>query len=113
MDFLKTLKIEKINNGVSTGNEWISSSGELIDSISPVDGEIIGFVKTADKESYEAVLKKAASAYKEWRLIPAPKRGEIVRQIGDALRLHKDALGKLVSYEMGKSLQEATVKYRR
>ena len=106
MDFLKTLKIESINKGVSTGTQWITSKGETIDSFSPVDGKKIGSVTTADKESYEAVIKKAEEAFKTWRLMPAPKRGEIVRQIGEALRHYKEPLGKLVSYEMGKSLQE-------
>lgn len=106
MDFLKTLKIGSANNGVSTGTKWINSSGEIIDSFSPVDGKKIGSVTAADKESYEAVIKKAEEAFKTWRLMPAPKRGEIVRQIGEVLRLYKEPLGKLVSYEMGKSLQE-------
>lgn len=106
MDFLKTLKIESANNGVSTGTKWIKSKGENIDSFSPVDGKKIGSVISADKESYEAVIKKAEEAFKTWRLMPAPKRGEIVRQIGEALRQYKEPLGKLVSYEMGKSLQE-------
>ena len=106
MDFLQTLHIEKTNAGVSTGSNWISSSGELINSISPVDGELIGLVKASDKESYEKVIKAAEKAFIEWRSMPAPKRGEIVRQIGEALRRYKEPLGKLVSYEMGKSLQE-------
>ncbi|HEX2629432.1 MAG TPA: aldehyde dehydrogenase family protein, partial [Chitinophagaceae bacterium] len=106
MDFLKTLKIESLNKGVSTGHEWLNTSGEIIDSFSPVDGKKIGSVTSADKNSYEAVIKKAESAFREWRQWPAPKRGEIVRQIGEALRQYKEPLGKLVSYEMGKSLQE-------
>ena len=106
MDFLKTLGVEATNKGVSTGTQWINSKGETIDSFSPVDGKKIGAVTTADKESYEAVIKKAAEAFTTWRLMPAPKRGEIVRQIGEALRENKEPLGKLVSYEMGKSLQE-------
>lgn len=106
MDFLKTLHVEQINKGVSTGQQWIESKGEKIDSFSPVDGKLIGSVTSADKNSYEAVIKKAGEAFLQWRLLPAPKRGEIVRQIGDALRQKKDSLGKLVSYEMGKSLQE-------
>ena len=106
MDFLKALKIEVINKGVSTGIQWIDSSGETIDSFSPVDGKKIGSVIAADKASYETVVKKAQEAFKVWRLIPAPKRGDIVRQIGEALREYKEPLGKLVSYEMGKSLQE-------
>jgi len=106
MEFLKALQIGTMNPGVSTGTQWISSSGETIDSYSPVDGKKIASVTAADKEAYETVLKQAEEAFKVWRLVPAPKRGEIVRQIGDAIREHKEPLGKLVSYEMGKSLQE-------
>jgi len=106
MDFLTTLHIEATNTGVSTGTQWIPSKGEMIDSFSPVDGKKIGAVMAADKESYEAVIKKAEEAFKAWRMMPAPKRGEIVRQVGEALRQYKEPLGKLVSYEMGKSLQE-------
>jgi len=106
MDFLKTLKIESTNKGVSTGTKWIISTGKTIDSFSPVDGKKIGSVTAADKESYETVIKKAEEAFITWRLVPAPKRGEIVRQIGEAIRHYKEPLGKLVSYEMGKSLQE-------
>lgn len=106
MDFLKTLKIESLNKGVSTGTSWLDAKGEMIDSFSPVDGKKIGSVTAADKETYEAVIKKAEQAFKEWRQWPAPRRGEIVRQIGEALRHYKEPLGKLVSYEMGKSLQE-------
>ncbi len=106
MDFLKILHIESNNNGVSTGNKWIKSKGEIINSFSPVDGKLIGSVSTTDEESYEQVVSTATEAFKEWRMMPAPKRGEIVRQIGEALRKYKEPLGKLVSYEMGKSLQE-------
>lgn len=106
MDFLKTLGIQSTNKGVSTGTQWISSTGETIDSFSPVDGKKIGSVVAADKNAYETVITKAEEAFKTWRLMPAPKRGEIVRQVGDALRTYKEPLGKLVSYEMGKSLQE-------
>ncbi len=106
MDFLKALSITDTNDGVSTGVNWIKSNGETIRSYSPVDGKLIGQINSADKESYEAVIAKAEEAFKEWRTWPAPKRGEIVRQIGEALRQYKEPLGKLVSYEMGKSLQE-------
>jgi aldehyde dehydrogenase (NAD+) len=106
MEFLSHLKIDKENKGVSTGTTWVSTSGETISSYSPVDGKLIASVKAADKASYEAVIKKAEEAFYEWRLWPAPKRGEVVRQVGDALRVHKQYLGSLVSYEMGKSLQE-------
>jgi aldehyde dehydrogenase (NAD+) len=106
MEFLKTLRIEAINKGVSTGTEWMSSNGELMQSFSPVDGNIIASLSAADKESYEMVINKAEGAFKNWRMVPAPKRGEVVRQIGEGLRRYKEPLGKLVSYEMGKSLQE-------
>ncbi|MDP9229225.1 MAG: aldehyde dehydrogenase family protein [Bacteroidota bacterium] len=106
MDFLNTLHIQTNNSGVSTGNKWLKSKGEKIDSYSPVDGNLIGSVTSTDKDSYKAVIIKATEAFKQWRLVPAPKRGEIVRQIGEELRQYKESLGKLVSYEMGKSLQE-------
>lgn len=106
MDFLSQLKINSKNKGVSTGTAWLSSNGEPIASYSPVDGKLIELVNTVDKKSYQNVLQKAQQAFLEWRLWPAPKRGEVVRQIGEALRLNKLPLGKLVSYEMGKSLQE-------
>ena len=106
MEFLETLGIKAANNGVSTGTQWISSTGSVIESFSPADGKKIGAVTSADKDAYEAVIKKAEEAFLAWRLVPAPKRGEIVRQVGEALRQYKEPLGKLVSYEMGKSLQE-------
>ena len=106
MEFLQQLGITKENPGVSTGSQWMSSKGEPINSYSPVDGNKIGAVITADKASYEQCIAKAQEAFAVWRMWPAPKRGEIVRQVGDALRVNKEALGKLVSYEMGKSLQE-------
>ena len=103
---LKELGIEPENTGVSTGIQWLEGSGKWIESYSPVDGNLIARVKTAGEFDYETVVKKAEEAFKVWRTIPAPKRGEIVRQMGDALREKKQALGQLVSYEMGKSLQE-------
>lgn len=105
-DILRHLGIKDENTGVSTGVNWLKSNGETISSFSPVDAKSIATVTLADKEAYEAVIKKAGEACKAWRTWPAPKRGEIVRQIGEALRAKKEALGKLVSYEMGKSLQE-------
>jgi aldehyde dehydrogenase (NAD+) len=107
MDFLKRLRIEKNNFGSSTGQNWnkTKSAGEL-KVYSPVDGKLIASVYQASEKDYEKVIKAAEKAFKEWRMIPAPKRGEIVRQIGNRLREYKDPLGTLVSYEMGKSLQE-------
>jgi aldehyde dehydrogenase (NAD+) len=106
MEFLAQLHILANNKGVSTGQNWIDTKGEVINSHSPVDGELIGAVTSADKKSYEELIQKAEAAFAEWRKWPAPKRGEVVRQIGEALRKYKEPLGKLVSYEMGKSLQE-------
>ncbi|MBQ0147928.1 MAG: aldehyde dehydrogenase family protein [Flavobacteriaceae bacterium] len=101
----RILGIQNENFGTSTGQIWFGK-GELFASFSPVDGMEIAKVRATTKEEYEEVLTKAEIAFKEWRLIPAPKRGEIVRQLGDKLRAKKEDLGKLVSYEMGKSLQE-------
>jgi len=103
---LSTLGIDKMNEGAATGTKWLKSGGEKIDSYSPVDGKLIASVTAASEKNYEAVVTEAQNAFEEWRMYPAPKRGEIVRQIGDAFRKYKDPLGRLVSYEMGKSLQE-------
>ncbi|MCA0383829.1 MAG: aldehyde dehydrogenase family protein [Bacteroidetes bacterium] len=105
-DFLQALRLEATNAGTSTGAQWLSSTGSQLQSYSPVDASLIGQVTATDKAGYEAVVAKAQEAFVAWRQWPAPRRGEVVRQIGEALRQHKDALGKLVSYEMGKSLQE-------
>jgi aldehyde dehydrogenase (NAD+) len=106
MEFLQQLQLLKKNEGSSTGTVWQNSKGEIIVSSSPVDNKEIGIVISTDKEAYEKIITTAQSAFLEWRNWPAPKRGEIVRQMGDALRKEKQALGQLVSYEMGKSLQE-------
>lgn len=102
---LKALGIEEINNGTSTGAYWFSN-GEIIESYSPVDGQLIGKVKATTREDYEKVITTASAGFKEWRTMPAPQRGEIVRKFNDELRRLKEPLGKLVSYEMGKSYQE-------
>jgi aldehyde dehydrogenase (NAD+) len=105
-EILDQLGIESINPGASTGSYWFNTSGEQIDSYSPVDGKLIASVSAASQADYEAAILKSQEAFKVWRQVPAPKRGEIVRQLGDKLRDYKEPLGKLVSYEMGKSLQE-------
>mgnify|MGYP003143821284 FL=1 len=102
---LKQLGINEVNNGTSTGSDWFSS-GEEISSYSPVDGQLIAKVKTTTKDDYEKVVTTASSAFKTWRKMPAPQRGEVVRQFNEELRRLKEPLGKLVSYEMGKSYQE-------
>lgn len=103
--FLSVLGLKEKNNGSWTGIQS-SGKGAYLDSYSPVDGKFIGSVSSTTPEEYEDIMKAATKAFVDWRTIPAPKRGEIVRQYGNALREHKDALGRLVSYEMGKSLQE-------
>jgi len=103
---LQLLGIEAINEGASTGQNWLKATGPHLESNSPVNGQKIASVSTVTRTEYDAVVAKANEAYDVWRMWPAPKRGEIVRQIGDALREKKDALGMLVSFEMGKSLQE-------
>jgi aldehyde dehydrogenase (NAD+) len=106
-DFLKQLGILEKNDGTSTGVQRFSTdSAKFIDSYSPVDGKFIASVNCTTNEEYEKVVTTAQQAFITWRKTPAPRRGEIVRQIGDKLRENKEDLGKLVSYEMGKSLQE-------
>ena len=103
---LEKLGVKPENLGTSTGSQWINTGKEYLSSNSPADGALIGKVQVTDRESYESVISKAQEAYTVWRKMPAPLRGEIVRQIGNALREVKGELGKLVSYEMGKSYQE-------
>ena len=105
-DFLKKLGLKKKNPGTWSGIKSLGRNTKWIESFSPVDGKSIGQVSETSKVDYERVIAKAQEAFKVWRTMPAPKRGEIVRQYGDALRKNKSALGSLVSYEMGKSLQE-------
>ncbi len=105
MKFLQNLDINDTNTGTSTGTQWVETDN-LLESFSPVDGKKIASVQVTSQVAYEKVMEKAEEAFKVWRLVPAPKRGEIVRQMGDEFRKHKDDLGRLVSYEMGKSLQE-------
>ncbi|HXD79816.1 MAG TPA: aldehyde dehydrogenase family protein [Puia sp.] len=106
MHFLEALNIQTENPGSSTGLDWLSSAGKSLESYSPVDGKRIASITMTDKPVYNRVVEKAQEAFLQWRTWPAPRRGEVVRQIGETLRARKQALGRLVSYEMGKSLQE-------
>jgi aldehyde dehydrogenase (NAD+) len=103
---LKNLGIQESNLGSSTGTTWLDSGAASLASFSPADGKKIASVQLATEETYEAVVAQALVAFETWRNVPAPKRGDIVREIGNALREVKADLGKLVSYEMGKSYQE-------
>ena len=102
---LDKLGVKDLNQGTSTGSDFFGN-GDILESYSPVNGTLIGKVTTTTKEDFEKVVATAQGAFKTWRLKPAPLRGEIVRQFGDKLRELKQPLGELVSYEMGKSLQE-------
>ncbi len=106
MDFLKALSIESENSGVSTGSKWLKGGGTAIPSYSPVDGRLIATVSATARRDYDKIIYAAENAFTTWRDIPAPRRGEIIRQVGLVLREKKEWLGRLVSYEMGKSLQE-------
>lgn len=106
MQFLKTFQLQAQNSGTSTGKKFYPQQAGIITSTSPVDGRAIGSVYETSREQYEDVMSKAQEAFKQWRNVPAPKRGEVVRQLGEAFRKYKQDLGQLVSYEMGKSLQE-------
>ncbi|HWV31020.1 MAG TPA: aldehyde dehydrogenase family protein [Dyadobacter sp.] len=103
---LEKLGIADVNHGVTTGQSGWEGGGALLESFSPVDGRKIGAVTQASRAGYDRAVETASLAFKTWRSIPAPKRGEIVRQMGVKLREYKQELGTLVSYEMGKSLQE-------
>ena len=105
-EVLKTLGIEKINNGACTGTNWKETEGNVIKSFSPSDGELIAEINLATPEDYKEIIETAKGAFEKWRMVPAPKRGEIVRLIGLELRKYKEPLGKLVSHEMGKIYQE-------
>ncbi len=105
-EILQNLSVEGVSSGVCTGTQWQAGGGEIVDSFSPVDGSMIASVRTASRDDYEHVVECAVTAFKEWRNWPAPRRGEVVRQIGEELRRVKEPLGMLVSYEMGKSYQE-------
>jgi aldehyde dehydrogenase (NAD+) len=103
---LHQLGIKAINQGVCTGTIWHDTSGDSLTSFSPVDGREIAAVRQATRNDYEKVISAASKAFEVWHMIPAPRRGEIVRQIGLELRKYKEPLGTLVSWEMGKIYQE-------
>ena len=105
-EVLSILGIREVNHGAHNGLDWLETSGEILESVSPNDGTRIAGVKQATWNDYEVIVKQAQEAFNTWRMVPAPKRGEIVRQIGNELRKYKEPLGKLVSHEMGKVYQE-------
>ena len=100
----KSLGLETVNSGVFDG-EW-RGSGKLLQSFSPNDGSLLGEVRTATANEYERAMQRAVAAFEKWKTIPAPKRGEVIRQLGDALRAAKNDLGMLVTLEAGKIVAE-------
>ena len=100
LDFLKELGIEKVNFG-GYSDKWLGSGSEL-DSVTPVDGTLIAKIKQCNSGDYENIMQKSSEIFNKWRMEPAPKRGEVVRNLANAFRKHKVALGKLISWEMGK-----------
>ena len=105
-EILEILDIKDLNNGTTTGTEWFDTDGDISSSFSPIDGDEIGKVRNASLNDYEMVIQKAQNAFKVWRMVPAPVRAEVVRQIGIKLREFKEPLGALVTLEMGKIYQE-------
>ena len=105
-NLLSDLDLKKVNNGTSSGSIWLKSKGDSRTIYSPVDGNPIADVIETDDVSYKFIIQNAEESFVHWKKVPAPQRGEIVRQIGNELRKKKNSLGQLVSYEMGKSLQE-------
>jgi len=103
---LSRLGIKDVNPGATTGQVWFDTKGDVTSSVSPIDGEVIAKVSNATTGDYESVIAKAEEAFSVWKSIPAPQRGEVVRQIGLALRESKEDLGFLVTLEMGKIYQE-------
>src|SRR5690606_27673985 len=103
---LQKIGIKSENLGSSTGMSWLDSGESFLTSYSPADGNLIAKVQTTNPDTYEVIIAQAQLAFEKWRTVPAPQRGEVVREIGNALRDVKADLGKLVSYEMGKSYQE-------
>ncbi|MCG8551422.1 MAG: aldehyde dehydrogenase family protein [Desulfobacterales bacterium] len=101
---LDALGIKSVNSGATTGgrNGWLVTKGKELVSYSPINGKPIAGVVTAEKKDYDAVIEKAWAAFKIFRMMPAPRRGEMVREIGDALRAKKKALGALIALEVGK-----------
>ena len=98
---LKKIGLPAELSGAGSGS-WIDCSGEILSSKSPIDGQVIGEIRSAADKDYEKIIGRATEAFKTWRTIPAPQRGDIVRQIGNSLRDHKKDLGELVTLEMGK-----------
>ena len=106
-DLLERLGIVELNQGALVGLDRLDCRGKTLESISPIDGRILAKIRQPDPAGYEEVVQAAEAAFNQWRDVPAPKRGEVVRQIGNAFRERKKDLGALISLEMGKIPAEA------
>ena len=106
-DILQDLGLSDLNPGAGTGTTWLDCEGEVLESISPINGQTIGRVQQGSQTDYEKVIVRAEEAFREWRMVPAPRRGDIVREVGNAVRARKKELGALVSLEVGKIRAEA------
>ncbi len=104
-EILLRLGVKPVNSGAYAG-EWLDTEGPELISYNPANGEELGRVRTATVADYEKAVAYAHESFKEWRMVPAPKRGEIIRQLGEELRVHKQDLGALVTLEMGKIIAE-------
>ena len=104
-DLLGSLGINSDNPGAFAGG-WLDTTGPVIESVNPSNGQLLASVASATSEDYEQVVQVSVEAFRDWRTWPAPRRGEIVRQLGEALRQNKETLGRLVSLEAGKVLSE-------
>jgi len=93
---IERLGIKEVNSGATTGTSWLKTTGVVTESLSPIDGKPIAQIRNVTLDEFEQVMNTAWKAFLIWRNIPAPKRGEVVRQMGNALRDYKDDLGKLV-----------------
>lgn len=101
---LRKLGLKEANPGAFCG-EWLGS-GKVLKSVSPINGQLLATIRTATPEQYERTVQRAQAAFSTWQILPAPKRGEIVRQLGNALREAKHDLGRLVTLEAGKIVAE-------
>ena len=113
LDFIHILGLGNLNSGASLGSKWLKGTGALTESKTPVDGSVIAQIQNASLEDYEKVMACAQNSFREWSRVPAPHRGEIIRQIGNSVREAKDDLGKLISWEMGKIYRKVLEKYKK
>ena len=104
-EVLSRLGLTEVNPGAAIGG-WIQTTGRVVNSVNPTTGEVLAGVRLANLDDYNRIIEQSQDVWKRWRMLPAPKRGEIIREVGDALRAHKEDLGALISMEVGKLRSE-------